>query len=107
MRYKIMRLFIMFDLPNDTPIARREYAHFRKHLLSNGFFMLQYSVYVRTCISREQAYAILHRIESAIPSQGVVRGLFVTDKQFTDMPLLLGNLKPEECNVGPEQFTIW
>lgn len=107
MRYKFVRLFILFDLPTDTPVAKREYAQFRKSLLQNGFFMLQYSVYVRFCISREQASAYLKRIEKAIPTNGLIRGLFVTEKQFADMPILLGNMKVEECVLGGEQLVFW
>lgn len=100
MRYKLMRLFILFDLPTDTPVARKEYTQFRKSLLANGFFMLQYSVYVRFCTSREQAAMFLKRIEKAVPENGLIRGLFVTEKQFADMPILLGNMKVEECEPG-------
>ncbi len=40
-----MRVVVaMFDLPTDTKQSRREYALFRKHLLKNGFQMMQYSV---------------------------------------------------------------
>lgn len=102
-----MRLFVMFDLPTDTPLARREYTAFRKVLIKNGFFMLQFSIYVRLCISREQASSFLKRIEKAIPSNGLIRALFVTEKQFNDMPLLLGNLKNEEVSLDNEQLLFW
>lgn len=107
MRYKFMRLFVLFDLPTDTPVARKEYARFRKSLLHNGFFMLQYSVYVRFCTSREQAGAFLKRIEKEIPKHGLIRGLFVTEKQFAEMPVLLGNMKAEEFELGGEQLVFW
>ncbi|HHT9133449.1 MAG TPA: CRISPR-associated endonuclease Cas2, partial [Candidatus Avalokitesvara rifleensis] len=45
--YRAMWLFAMFDLPVDTKKARREYTRFRKALLTEGFTMLQYSVYAR------------------------------------------------------------
>ena len=107
MRYKCMRLFVLFDLPTDTPVARKQYAQFRKSLLANGFFMLQYSVYVRFCTSKEQANTFLRRIEKAVPRNGLIRGLFVTEKQFSDMPILLGNLKVEEYELDSEQLVFW
>lgn len=107
MKYKMMKLFIMFDLPTNTPTARREYARFRKKLIENGFFMLQYSVYVRHCLTREYAYMYLRKVECFVPSNGIVRGLFVTDKQFVDMPLLLGALKEEESVLNDNQIVFW
>ena len=107
MRYKCMRLFVMFDLPTDTSSARKEYTQFRKSLLQNGFFMLQYSVYVRFCTTREQAQAYVKRLEKCVPANGLIRALFVTEKQFADMPILLGNMKTEECVLGCEQLVFW
>ncbi|GAB4433903.1 MAG: hypothetical protein OHK0040_04730 [bacterium] len=36
-----MWLLVMFDLPVDTDIARKEYRDFRKALLEDGFIMLR------------------------------------------------------------------
>lgn len=52
MRYRIMRLMVMFDLPTDTSQQRKQYRQFRKKLLNEGFIMIQYSVYVRVCTTR-------------------------------------------------------
>jgi len=49
--YRLMWLFVLFDLPVDTQSARRAYAQFRKSLLKDGFFRVQYSVYARVCAS--------------------------------------------------------
>lgn len=46
-----MRLLIMFDLPVETSKERREYRQFRKRLINEGFLMIQYSVYVRVCVT--------------------------------------------------------
>ena len=43
--YRTMWLMVMFDLPTDTPKARRRYRDFRNYLLQDGFDMLQFSVY--------------------------------------------------------------
>ena len=43
----------MFDLPMDTAKEKRIYQLFRKGLIKEGFVMMQYSVYVRTCPTRE------------------------------------------------------
>lgn len=40
MRYRIMRLMIMFDLPVETSEERKEYRKFRKNLINEGFIMI-------------------------------------------------------------------
>lgn len=53
MEYKTMRMLCLFDLPVELPEERKAYREFRKNLIKEGFIMIQYSVYVRTCPSRE------------------------------------------------------
>ena len=48
--YRIMWLFVFFDLPTHTKTERRHAAQFRKALEKDGFAMMQYSVYVRHCV---------------------------------------------------------
>ena len=55
MKYKIMRMICMFDLPVETEVEKRAYRTFRKNLIKEGFVMMQYSVYVRICPNREFA----------------------------------------------------
>lgn len=54
MRYRVMRLMIMFDLPVLTSENRRNYRKFRKALINEGFLMMQYSIYVRVCSTKNQ-----------------------------------------------------
>ena len=44
--YKIMWLFVFFDLPTNTKTERKAASGFRKKLLKDGFTMMQYSVYI-------------------------------------------------------------
>jgi CRISPR-associated protein Cas2 len=95
--YRFMWILVMFDLPVDTRKARRDYARFRKKLLKNGFDMLQYSVYARHCASQENAAVHVKRVENAVPPDGEVRVLTVTDKQFERMRIFWGKMrKPPE-----------
>ena len=55
MRYDAMRLLCFFDLPMETAQEKRQYRLFRKELIANGFEMLQFSVYYRTCPNRSFA----------------------------------------------------
>lgn len=85
-----MWVLTMFDLPVDTKEARRAYTQFRKILLKNGFTRMQFSVYLRHCASEENAGVHIRRIELAVPDNGEVRIISVTDKQFERMRVFWG-----------------
>jgi len=85
-----MWVIVMFDLPTETPTARKHYAQFRARLLRNGFTMMQYSVYIRHCASEENAKVHIGRVECGIPPDGEVRVLLITDKQFERMRIFWG-----------------
>lgn len=80
--YRIMWLFVSFDLPTGTLGQRRRYATFRKKLKKDGFNMFQFSVYVRHCSSVQNAEVHYRRVEAIIPPQGHVSIMMLTDKQF-------------------------
>lgn len=88
--YRWMWIVAMFDLPVYDKALRKAYALFRKQLLADGFMRMQYSVYVRHCASRENADVHLQRVELAVPPNGEVRILALTDKQFERMRVYLG-----------------
>ncbi len=95
--YRCMWVVAMFDLPVDTKAARRAYAQFRKALLKDGFARLQFSVYARHCASEENADVHAQRVERALPEDGEVRILTITDKQFGRMRVFWGKRrKPPE-----------
>ena len=50
-----MWLFCFFDLPVKTKPQRREATRFRNFLLSDGFNMLQFSVYIRIVRDKDGA----------------------------------------------------
>jgi len=100
-----MWLVAMFDLPVEDAKARRDYARFRKKLLAEGFSMLQLSVYARWCPSEEASQAYRARLRRAIPPEGEVRLLTVTERQFGKMEVYLGKTRrrPEK---KPEQLLL-
>jgi CRISPR-associated protein Cas2 len=81
--YRIMWLFVLFDLPTETKTDRRNYAIFRKRLLKDGFTMMQYSVYIRHCASRESAEVHISRVQKMLPPKGTISVANITDKQFS------------------------
>jgi CRISPR-associated protein Cas2 len=80
--YRIMWLFVFFDLPTQRQSERRAYTKFRKDLMKNGFTMMQYSVYIRHCASRESAEVHTKRVRKIIPDKGHISVLSITDKQY-------------------------
>lgn len=101
-----MKVFCMFDLPVETSREKRNYRMFRKKLLNEGFIMIQYSIYVRTCPSREFAHRLERRIQRNLPPVGNIRLLTVTEKQYNDMKLLVGSKSETEKAIGTERMII-
>ena len=104
--YKGVWLFTMFDLPVDDKEKRKMYTAFRKDLLAQGFSMLQYSVYARYFNGQEAADAHIRRIRWMVPSEGEVRLMYVTDKQFGDMEVYYGK-KRRAAEKAPEQMLLF
>ena len=80
--YRVMWLFVFFDLPTSTKKERKDAAKFRKDLEKDGFTMMQYSVYVRYCSTQENMDVHSKRVRGALPGSGRVSILAVTDKQY-------------------------
>ena len=93
-----MWVIAMFDLPTDTPRARRAYARFRRDLIGDGFTMMQYSVYIRHCASIENAKVHAARMGRCVPSAGEVRFLTITDKQFGRIETYVGRTREAPSN---------
>lgn len=89
--YRIMWVLVFFDLPTDTKKERKAAADFRKRLISDGFVMFQFSIYMRHCPSAENAAVHIKRVKSILPSLGQVGILTITDKQFGAMELFTEN----------------
>lgn len=103
---KSMWLMVMFDLPVVQKEEKREYSRFRKYLLKEGFIQLQFSVYAKFCASRENAVKYFRHIENAVPPNGYVRLLMITDKQFGEMVSFYGKTV-QEIEKKPEQLLLF
>jgi len=104
--YRAMWLFVLFDLPVVTQKDRKQYALFRKHLLKQGFTMLQFSVYARYCASEDSNQILKKKVISALPPNGQVRLLSVTDKQFGKMEVYYGT-KRTPTEEPPMQLSFF
>lgn len=91
-----MWIIVAFDIPTSDPVSRKKAAQFRKDLLGDGFRMLQYSVYIRHCPSRENSDTHVARVRSFWQGCGMVSILRITDKQFGEVETLCGDGQPTE-----------
>lgn len=91
-----MRILVFFDLPVKRKSDRDNYTKFRKNLINDGFFMIQFSVYCRLCTCPEMAQKYVNRVKTFLPSKGSVRVMTITDKQYSSMIILLGKITSNE-----------
>ncbi len=104
--YRIMWVMVMFDLPTETKMERKQYSLFRKRILKDGFQMFQFSMYIRHCMSRENADVHIKRVKTILPPKGHVGIMCITDKQFGMMEIFRGKniIEPPDTNQQLELF---
>jgi CRISPR-associated protein Cas2 len=105
-QYRIMWLFVFFDLPTETKEERKYYALFRKALQKDGFAMLQYSIYVRHCNSRENTEVHVKRVRNFLAPYGDVVIFSLTDKQFGMMEFFRSRI-PADRPDTPQQLELF
>lgn len=104
--YRIMWLIVMFDLPVMTASERKAATKFRNDLLDLGFEMSQFSVYFRFCASDKRGKTLCKAVESALPEQGRVSIILITDKQYERIVGFTGKAR-EPPPKNPEQFSFF
>ncbi|MGM8211179.1 CRISPR-associated endonuclease Cas2 [Virgibacillus sp. W0430] len=80
----------MFDLPVETKAQVRTYTKFRKELIKQGFLMMQYSIYVKSCLNKDAAHGTISNVRRFLPKDGHVRSMIITERQFEKMTILVG-----------------
>lgn len=105
-QYRIMWVFVFFDLPTDTKKDRRNASRFRKLLIQDGFAMLQFSIYTRHCNSKENAEVHIRRVKSVLPPKGEVIVFTLTDKQFGMMEFFRSAEEAERPET-PQQLELF
>ena len=98
-------VFCFFDLPVGTKPQRKAATRFRKHLLDDGFLMLQFSVYARLARGEDAITKHIDRMLLALPKEGSVRVLQVTDTQYGRMKIMLGKASETETQA-PKQLVL-
>jgi len=104
--YRIMWVLVLFDLPTETKKERKAASGFRKKLLTDGFQMFQFSIYMRHCPSRENADVHIKRVKGFLPSKGHVGIFQFTDKQFGMVELFYGK-DPQNAKSPVQQLEMF
>jgi len=101
-------LVVAFDLPVGSKMQRKAATGFREFLLDDGFQMIQWSLYARSCVTYARQETHMARVRVNLPPEGSVRAIFVTRAQWERSFVIHGspakNVTPEEL---PEQLLIW
>lgn len=100
MSYRFMRVLVFFDLPVQTAAERRIYAQFRKHLIKNGYMMLQESVYCKLAPNQTVVDAQIDNLRKNKPPAGIVEVLTITEKQFARMEMIVGSRQGDIVNTA-------
>jgi len=104
--YRLMWIFVMFDLPVMTKAQSKAATKFREFLLDQGFEKSQFSVYARFCNGKEQFETYLRRIESKLPDKGEVHVLTFTDKQYENIVRFSGQRR-RRPKKNPDQLALF
>ncbi len=107
-KFKMGWLMVAFDLPVVTKEQRKRATDFRKFLVDDGYSMMQWSVYVRACVSFARQETHLSRLKAHIPEEGSVRAILITRAQWERSYVIHGKpaseVPPEDM---PEQILLW
>lgn len=102
-----MRMMVFFDLPTVTKAERRAYTLFRRFLLNDGYDMIQFSVYGRILNGNDAEEKHMKRLLANLPSDGSIRVMTITEKQFAGMKLLVGLPLFQEKKVNASQIVLF
>lgn len=95
MSFRFMRIILFFDLPSVTKKDHREYTKFVKLIKSKGFIMLQESVYTKLALNPSIVNSCLLEIRKNLPPEGCVSALTITEKQFSSIEHMIGEIKTD------------
>ena len=102
-----MRMFLFFFLPTVDEEDQRIYQKFHKQLIKLGFYMLQYSVYIKV-IQNDLSYKqYINKIDSILPQKGNIAIIKLTEKQYENMVYLRGEQNKFDILVGGRELIVF
>ena len=99
MRDRVVRTIVFFDLPNIYLRDKKNYLKFRKYLLSEGFIMMQESVYSKIVLNIQQADLLLERLRKNSPKKGIIQVLTITERQYSQIEYIIGESNSKIVNT--------
>ena len=99
MRDRVVRTIVFFDLPNVYLKDKKNYIKFRKYLLSEGFIMMQESVYSKIVLNNQQATLLLDRLRKNSPMKGIIQVLTITERQYSQIEYIIGESNSKIINT--------
>lgn len=102
-----MRIIVFFDLPVTTKEQRKIATDFRKFMIDDGYYMIQFSVYGRLCNNLDNAEMHCRRLAVHAPEGGSIRVMVVTEKQYANMYIVSGQIKSEEQKEDHYQMSFF
>jgi CRISPR-associated protein Cas2 len=70
--------------------------------------MLQFSVYIRSCVTFARQQTHIDRLKKNLPPEGSIRAFFVTRAQWENSYVIHGSPAQEgEPEKLPEQIQLW
>jgi len=101
-----MWILVFFDLPTMTKAQRRAATDFREMLLGTGFSRVQFSVYARWCVTDKTTESVIRRVTRAMPGDGLVRILKLTDDRWARSVCLVGK-NAVQAEGKPPQLVLF
>ena len=90
---RFMRSVLFFDLPVVKKSERKAAQKFVRDLKKIGFYMLQESVYVKMNVDTFHSITTIKKVREIKPDKGTAFMLTITEKEFNDMEIILGENK--------------
>ena len=99
-----MRILLLFDLPSVEAYEKKEYRIFKQALVKNGYTMMQFSVYMKPINGQIKVESEIKKLSKYLPDSGNIRLIQVTEKQYQEMYMILGNKKINEIYNNSERY---
>jgi len=112
-KYRMGWLFVCFDLPVGDKEETRQASAFRKSLLDQGYFMLQNSIYVRSCVTYDKTEVHIRNLKLIAPATGSISAFYITDRQWSlavnieKVDYKKSKYKKQAGENNEKQLTFW
>lgn len=105
-KVRFMKVIVMFDLPTGNAKERKSYSLFHKSLVAEGYSMLQFSVYAKTCLGINECKTSIEHVKTFLPDAGSVTAFVMTEKQYENRSVLIAPLNQQAAFDPGEQLTL-